>query len=305
MTTALAVAKYRFRMVAASEIVLPEYKGSAFHGGFGHALRKIAPSWYRHLFEPGPPGNGPPHTASPPGNAWPKPFVLLPPLDEEHRYPKDHPFECELTLFGPAIQYYPICHAALEYLGATLGLGENRGKFRVDGVDIARIDPAAVGSAPIDHAISSTEIASARQGVNTRRLALHYVTRLRLKAGNRLHREAPPFPMFLARLLGRLNTLANLYGDGELIQHPQRSELQQRAEQITIEQHDTCWDDWSRYSGRQKEWMKFGGLLGSVTYVGDMAPFLPWLALGEWVHVGGKSSFGFGKYEITPDHQPA
>ncbi len=298
----LAIAKYRFRMAVEEEICLPVYKGSAFHGGFGHALRKIAPSWYRHLFEPGPSGSGPPsNTTSPPGNAWPKPFVLLPPLDEECRYPKDHPFECELTLFGSAIQYYPICHAALEYLGATMGLGENRGKFRVAGVDVARIGPADSDSITdsMAHAVPTTEIVETRRReFGATRLTLHHVTRLRIKAGNRLYREAPPFDIFLARLLGRLNTLATFYGEGELLDRSQRSELLQQAKQVTIERNDTRWDDWSRYSGRQKEWMKFGGLLGAVTYQGEMTPFLPWLTLGEWVHVGGKTSFGFGKYEM-------
>ncbi len=128
---------------------------------------------------------------------------------------------------------------------------------------------------------------------------MHYVTRLRLKAGNRLQREVPPFSLFMARLLGRLNTLGSFYGDGALIEKGRCCELLGRAEQVTIEQDGVRGEEWSRYSGRQKEWMKFGGLLGSVTYAGDMTPFLPWLELGEWVHVGGKSSFGLGKYEIS------
>ncbi len=44
--------------------------------------------------------------------------------------------------------------------------------------------------------------------------------------------------------------------------------------------------------------MKFGGLLGSISYEGDLAPFMPYLALGEWLHVGGKTSFGLGRYRI-------
>ncbi len=301
----LAIAKYRFRMVAVDEILLPAYKGSAFHGGFGHALRKIAPTWYRYLFEPGPPDRPPPTGKTPPppsGNsAWPKPFVLLPPLDEERRYPKDHPFECELTLFGTAIQHYPVCHAALEYWGNSMGMGENRGKFRVVGVDVARIDSADFPKDATDAAIPAERImAMAPQRADT--VNLQYITRLRLKAGNCLHREAPLFNIFLARLLGRLNTLANICSDGELISREQRKELLKQAQSITIRNDSAYWNDWSRYSGRQKEWMKFGGLLGKVTYAGEMAPFLPWLVLGEWTHVGGKTSFGFGKYVIEERH---
>jgi hypothetical protein len=46
--------------------------------------------------------------------------------------------------------------------------------------------------------------------------------------------------------------------------------------------------------------MKFGGLLGEITYRGDLTPFLPWLALGEWMHISGKTSFGLGRYTIEP-----
>jgi len=45
--------------------------------------------------------------------------------------------------------------------------------------------------------------------------------------------------------------------------------------------------------------MKFGGLLGTITYAGDLEPFIPYLALGEWIHIGGKTSFGLGKYNIV------
>lgn len=51
----LPINRYRFTLAAATTIKLPGYKGSTFHGGFGHALRKISPTYYRLLFEPGSP----------------------------------------------------------------------------------------------------------------------------------------------------------------------------------------------------------------------------------------------------------
>jgi len=45
--------------------------------------------------------------------------------------------------------------------------------------------------------------------------------------------------------------------------------------------------------------MQFGGPLSSVAYEGDLKPFMPWLALAEWFHVSGKTSFGLGRYKIT------
>jgi hypothetical protein len=39
-----------------------------------------------------------------------------------------------------------------------------------------------------------------------------------------------------------------------------RSECSSTGRAIEITRHDLYWDDWSRYSGRQHTWMKFGGL---------------------------------------------
>ena len=44
------VGRFRFALTATSPIVLPEYKGSAFHGAFGWALRRVSPSLYQNLF---------------------------------------------------------------------------------------------------------------------------------------------------------------------------------------------------------------------------------------------------------------
>lgn len=39
----LTIAKYLFRLRAETTIRLPPDKGSAFHGAFGHALKRISP----------------------------------------------------------------------------------------------------------------------------------------------------------------------------------------------------------------------------------------------------------------------
>jgi len=41
-----------------------------------------------------------------------------------------------------------------------------------------------------------------------------------------------------------------------------------------------------------------GRFVGSITFEGDFEEFLPFLMLGEYIHVGKGTSFGLGKYEI-------
>ena len=61
------------------------------------------------------------------------------------------------------------------------------------------------------------------------------------------------------------------------------------------------WRDWSRYSGRQKQEMNLGGVTGAWTLRADpaaLAPFLPWLRLGQWLHLGKNTTMGLGGYRL-------
>jgi CRISPR-associated endoribonuclease Cas6 len=51
-------------------------------------------------------------------------------------------------------------------------------------------------------------------------------------------------------------------------------------------QGDHSWVDWERYSNRQETKMKMGGFIGSITFEGELEPFLQFLVLGEYIHVG-------------------
>ena len=56
--------------------------------------------------------------------------------------------------------------------------------------------------------------------------------------------------------------------------------------------------DWQRYSARQETTMLMGGLVGSVTFEGSLAEFLPFLELGELIHVGKGTVMGLGQYRL-------
>jgi len=45
--------------------------------------------------------------------------------------------------------------------------------------------------------------------------------------------------------------------------------------------------------------MKLGGFVGNITFEGDLKEFLPFVKLGEYIHIGKQTSFGLGKYEIV------
>jgi CRISPR/Cas system endoribonuclease Cas6 (RAMP superfamily) len=70
------------------------------------------------------------------------------------------------------------------------------------------------------------------------------------------------------------------------------------SKNIEVEKENLSWFDWERYSNRQETKMKMGGFIGSITFEGDLEEFLPFVQLGEYVHVRKGTSFGLGKYQI-------
>ncbi len=71
------------------------------------------------------------------------------------------------------------------------------------------------------------------------------------------------------------------------------------ANAVVVENQNLHWEDWERYSNRQETRMKMGGFVGEVTLLGELAPWLPLLKIGELTHVGKGATFGLGKYECS------
>ena len=71
------------------------------------------------------------------------------------------------------------------------------------------------------------------------------------------------------------------------------------AERVETVRARAGWVDWKRYSRRQRRKMNLGGVVGEMTYRGDLEPFWPLLLLGQLVHVGKATVFGNGQYELV------
>ena len=73
------------------------------------------------------------------------------------------------------------------------------------------------------------------------------------------------------------------------------------ADQVASGDCKLEWFDWDRFSSRQHRRMTLGGLLGYLNLKNVPPDLLPFIYLGQWLHVGKESSFGFGKYKwISP-----
>jgi hypothetical protein len=130
-------------------------------------------------------------------------------------------------------------------------------------------------------------------------LTLRFRTPLRLQENGR---ALPPAKLttgvLLMNTVKRVALLAELYGNG--VPDWDFKSLAEKAAAVGGEKN-LCWRDWSRYSSRQKQVMRLGGVFGTWRLVGDLAAFFPALSLGQWLGVGKETVFGLGRYEIVDD----
>lgn len=261
---------------------LPGPRGSAFHGGLGMCLKALDEIAFERCFAP--------HRES----SWPRPYVLLPPLESRGQFMPGDSLNLELTLFNDAIGDWPVFVAALQRLG-QIGVGRDRGRFDVSAVWhvtprddellwLPDLGPLAVQPGLAVGAFHPEETTVAG-------LQVEFVTPLRLKLEGRFLREPPSANLLAERALLRLSQLSET---------PLPATLREQLRTIPtrIGHADLRWQDWPRWSSRQRQQMPFGGLLGRVVYEGELDQLHPWLHLAQWLHLGGKTSFGLGALRI-------
>lgn len=108
--------------------------------------------------------------------------------------------------------------------------------------------------------------------------------------------QKPAFSHIAKRLRDRINGLSYFYcGQGLEIDFKAFGE---EAEKIKTVKDSTQWVDSSRYSWRRDVSHDLSGFVGEVTFEGRLEPFLPYLKLGEYLHVGKNAVFGNGWFRI-------
>jgi hypothetical protein len=313
------LACYRLTLEALETLRLPTFKVSALRGGFGHTFKRLVCAQPRQCQEYCQRGNACPYgyifeTAPPDDsevlrtfNKIPRPFVFTVPDDRRTIIPTDERLSFGLTLIGRGINYLPYFIAVFRELG-RVGLGNTRGQYRLFTVESVSPYTGAGGivyqhgqeaTSTSDTTINQDIVATQAATFPPDRLTLNFLTPTRLKHQGRWVRNGPPFEAFIKILLGRISSLSYFHC-GQQFETDFRG-LIDRAAGVKIVRSDTRWEDWERFSGRQKQRIKMGGLMGTVTYAGDLAPYLPLLALGELVHVGKGTVFGNGQYKIVQE----
>ena len=310
-------AQFKFLLKTLDLINLPIYKGSTLRGGFGHAFKKVVcvnrekvcescmlkgKCVYSYVFETPPPSDTLKMRKYP---FAPHPFVITPPLEEKRNYQEGETLCFELTLIGKSIDYLPYFIYTFDELG-RIGIGKGKGKYQLEEVKAInigeRLETIYSGKDKILKnaykimTINSLQPLGLLTSTSASTLNLVFLTPTRLKFDGKLS-PTLEFHILFRNLLRRISLLFYFHCDKEL--DLDFKGLIERSREVKVQKEKLSWFDWERYSSRQETKMMMGGFIGSITFEGDLEPFLPFLLLGECVHVGKGTSFGLGKYEIV------
>jgi CRISPR-associated endoribonuclease Cas6 len=307
----LRISKFIFNYSACSNGSLPEYKGSALRGGFGHIFKNVVCSKeqrdckickekdgcvYLYLFET---------PAAQSDNMFskysdvPRPYVVDICDTSQRAFSKGDPFQFGLILIGKAIECLPYFIFGFDELGRR-GLGIEKVKFdlqEVCGFDFDQNQWVQIYDPKIKILSDNLPTINADNlPYNLKEtLSLEFLTPTRIK-----YRESyitnMEFHVMIRNLLRRISMLMLYHCDSVL--DLDINELIEKSKTVDVLKWHLMWHDWTRYSSRQKELMELGGFIGRVTYKGDFECFMPFIALGEQIHIGKNTTFGLGKYQI-------
>jgi len=308
----LPLARYRFTFRMAAPLRLPDYAGSLLRGQFGAALRRVSCMTgektcdacplrttcpYPAIFEaPAPATHAMQHFSH-----VPNPYVIEPPPFGTRFIDAGGTLQFAIVLVGRAVAQLPLISFALQR-AVEGGLGKERATGSLDSIEwqagddessfvsVWQAGEAAI--APHEALLGRTAPATATSSI---RLRLHTPLRLQ-QQGHPVRPQALTPRKLVADLLRRITLLAEFHADrpGLVTDAPA---LVRHAETLD-HQPALRWQDWSRYSSRQQQEMTLGGAMGEWTLHGDVAPLLPWLRLGQWLHVGKNATMGMGHYAL-------
>lgn len=303
----LPLARYRLEFTVETPLHLPAYAGSTLRGAFGGALRAaacmtrqktceacplLATCPYAVVFETRPPA-GEAHALQKFSHV-PHPYVIEPPQWGERDYAPGETLAFHIVLAGRAIdQLALILWAFVRAFQHGVGRGDGTARFlraiHVGAEETTLLDDTA--STLADH---ETAVPPASTFTDTTTLTFDTPLRLQVDGRRATADEHTPRRLLMA-LVRRIALIHEFHAGGPLALD--FTALGSAAEKLESRK-DLHWRDWQRYSSRQQQKMALGGVVGSWTLNGDLAPFAAFLHLGQWLHVGKEATFGLGGYRL-------
>jgi hypothetical protein len=309
---ALVVRRFRLRFEAEREYFLPGYRGSAWRGVFGRALKDLVcvredrecdpcparlACAYPSIFETQAAGaDGAPGSV----RQAPHPYVLAPEAEWRPRQVRGE--TVEVTLLGRGAGQWAVVLEALRR-GAEQGIGAERIPLRLASVEEETPSAGwreirAAGGGLVAGPAWPPE-APAMPG----RVRILLVAPLRVRREqDLLEPERLDFAEFAAAVLRRLALLSRFHT--EEAWRLDHAGLTGAARRARVLGQRLEWQDWARYSNRQGQRIPMGGVVGWYELeTAGLEGLWPYLWLGQWTHAGKGAVMGLGKYrlESLPD----
>lgn len=307
MPALLPIARYRLDFTVDTPLALPAFAGSTLRGAFGAAFRAgacvtgakqcagcplLTTCPYAVVFEPRPPAAGHPLQDF---SQIPRPYVIEPPTWGERNYAPGETLSFHIVLAGRALTHLPLIlwafHQSLRH-----GVGKGDGTARLAQVWHVSGDNTLVLDSPDGTLVEHDTNVSLDPDGTAESVTLYFDAPLRLQANGRRATADEFTPRrLLTALIRRVALIHEFHGPGPL--PLDFKALAAGADGLGSEKQLT-WRDWTRYSSRQRRTMELGGVVGHWTLTGDLSPFLPFLYIGQWLHVGKEAAFGLGGYRL-------
>lgn len=311
-SAALPIARYRFNFRVTQAINTQLYAGSALRGAFGHALKQLAcvtkikeciacpllsSCPYTQIFSP--------HEIPRTRNEFstihqiPVPYLIEPPTLGSKTYEPESEFSFNMVLMGDSLKQLPLIIMA--WRRALLrGLGRTDGKAELINVVFTTLNESLVV-----YDEDSPVLAEHQTGLSLPRYAaaqdLHllFSTPLRIQKDKKVLGALDMTARILLRNIIRRVSLVVQFHLGSVIDIDVHR-INLLADTVDDERR-LSWQDWSRYSTRQEQKINLGGVQGHWLLREVPVELLPFVYLGQWLHVGKETSFGLGRYQIISD----
>ncbi|GEM_PF-6656519 len=212
------------------------------------------------------------------------PFVIRSPI-----YMQPHELTFGISLFGRGRNLLPYITSAVEAMG-TIGIGVHRTKFEIMAIRQAE------DLYPLEDQISAIDtwerLVEFSENNPIHSLGINFLTPTMIIQHKKLHIK-PCFKVWFHRLLERVLHLRSLIDTDE--KWIPVNDLLAKAEIIETSQDNTTLYGSMRSNRNSRN---IFGFQGYVHYIGNFAGILPYLMLGERIHVGKNTVKGCGRYVI-------
>jgi len=301
-------AEFQVRGTFLSQGGLPPFWGPTLRGGLGYHLKKTVchvkqsdcqkcivqkSCAYSYIFEGVAPENREFMRLYP---NIPQPFVILTSMDAPSQISAGMEFQFGMRLFGRAIELFPYIVYSLLEIGKE-GLGKDSIPYRIDSITQPAFPTVVYKDGSQCLGMLQKEFVSPVPHNSDSQLSVEFLTPTKLQVGGAEARKIG-FSDLMKAVNRRLSILAYFYGI-PFEPSDTLSDYLTGVESVSVISDQTRLYEINRFSGRQQQKMTLRGLVGNITFAGNLSLYIPILKLAEICHVGKATSFGFGRITIT------